>query len=113
MKLYKKTVCAFVIYVCLPLKTKEIPQFQQIFFNLIKKLAYRKTGTHDPSGALAGPYQNRKIGTWNPTKNRKTRTLAEPYKNRKTGTPMRPSENLKSRTRYRTWALRLEKPVLT
>ena len=112
MKLYKKTVCAFVIYVCLPLKTKEIPQFQQIFFNLIKKLAYRKTGTHDPSGALAGPYKNRKTGTWDLTKNRKTGTW-DPTKNRKTKTPMRPSENLKSRTRYRTWALRLEKPVLT
>ena len=24
---------------------------------------YRKTGTQDPSGTLAGPYQNRKTGT--------------------------------------------------
>ena len=37
--------------------------------------AYRKTGTRDPSGTLAGPY-----------KNRKTETLVGPYKNRKTGT---------------------------
>ena len=38
-------------------------------------LAYRKTGTRDPSGALAGPYKNRKTGT-----------LVGPYTNRKTGT---------------------------
>ena len=39
------------------------------------KTAYRKTGTRDPSGTLAGPYKNRKTGT-----------LAGPYKNRKTRT---------------------------
>ena len=35
--------------------------------------AYRKTGIRDPSGTLAGPNKNRKIGI-----------LAGPYKNRKT-----------------------------
>ena len=38
-------------------------------------MAYRKTGTRDPSGTLAGSYKNRKTGT-----------LAGPYENRKTGT---------------------------
>ena len=45
----------------------------------MKHLAYRKTGTRDPSGTLAGPYENRKTGTIaGPYKNRKTGTLADP-----------------------------------
>ena len=48
-------------------------------------MAYRKTGTRDPNGTLAGPYKNRKIGTLAGPCNRKTGTLAEPYQNRKTG----------------------------
>ena len=42
-------------------------------------MAYRKTGTRDPSETLAGPYKNRKI-----------RTLVEPYKNRTFGTLQKP-----------------------
>ena len=50
---------------------------QPIYFcqDNMRKWAYRKTGTRDPSETLAGPYKNRKTGT-----------LAGPYKNRKTGT---------------------------
>ena len=50
----------------------------EILRNNIKsslKTAYRKTGTRDPSGTLAGPYKNRETGTLvGPYKNRKTRT---------------------------------------
>ena len=62
---------------------------QPIYFcqDNMRKWAYRKTGTRDPSETLAGPYKNRKTGTLvGPYKNRKTGTLAGPYKNRKTGT---------------------------
>ena len=51
------------------------------------KSAYQKTGTRDPSGTLAGPYQNRK-----------TETLAGPYENRKTGTLRKPENEDPSRT---------------
>ena len=37
MKLFKELFAQLCIYVCLLLKAKEIPQFQQIFFNIIKK----------------------------------------------------------------------------
>ena len=50
-----------------------------LLFCLLFRMAYRKTGTRDPSGTLAGPYENRKTGTIaGPYKNRKTGTLADP-----------------------------------
>ena len=50
---------------------------QPIYFcqDNMRKWAYRKTGTRDPSETLAGPYKNRKTGT-----------LVGLYKTRKTGT---------------------------
>ena len=63
---------------------------QPIYFcqDNMRKWAYRKTGTRDPSETLAGPYKNRKTGT-----------LVGLYKTRKTGTldPSRTLEKLENR----------------
>ena len=49
---------------------------------------YRKTGTRDPSGTLAGPYKNRKTRTRDPRKIRKPgpETLEKPEKRDLSGT---------------------------
>ena len=68
-----------------------IKQYARITLSNLN-MAYRKTGTRDPSGILSGPYKNRKTGTLaGPYENRKTGILAGSYENRKTGTLADPS----------------------
>ena len=52
-----------------------------INFFISSRRAYQKNGNKDPSGTLAGPYQNRKTGNRDPSE-----TLTGPYKHRKTET---------------------------
>ena len=68
-----------------------IKQYARITLSNLN-MAYRKTGTRDPSGILSGPYKNRKTGTLaGPYENRKARTLVGPYECRKTETLANPS----------------------
>ena len=80
-------------------------------------MAYRKTRTRDPCGTIEKPENRDPSGTLEKSENQDpsgTLENRDPTKTRKpgTGTSMGPSENLKSGTRYRSGALRLEKLVL-
>ena len=50
-------------------------------YSIPKQKAYRKTGTWDPNGTVAGPYKNRETRTRDPSE-----ILAGPHKNQKAGT---------------------------
>ena len=76
-------------------KLEKLPlSYQKKIIQFPDSMAYRKTGTRDPTktGTLAGPYENRKSRTLvGPYKNGKTGTLAGLYENWKTGTLADPS----------------------
>ena len=69
-----------------------IKQYARITLSNLN-MAYRKTGTRDPSGILSGPYKNRKTGTLQKPENRDpSGTLRKPESQDPSGT-LRMPEN--------------------
>ena len=103
----KECLCYHELNMCKYFKIRksyiDLLMILQIFFIKLNEhaiTAYRKTGSRDPSGILAGPYKNWKTRTLaGPYKNQKTGILVGPYKNWETGTLVGPYRNWKTRTR--------------